>query len=392
MGLSTPLTRVTPTPSYSSNSLGKTSHTHTSNSLTEEDADWIVRRTELRVAQVIAKSTYVQGHCRLDQLPRFSHEELAIGDLIANGGFSNVHSIQFNVPTELTEGTNVDKNYVVKHLNPKLANEPKKMAVGAKDLVMEAHFLSSLNHKHIIQLRGMCSAGVAGYAETSRADGFFLIFDELEATLSHRLSTWRQLESGSSSQLISKSSSIFNFSRSKSSKNMITFPERVQVAHDIASAVSHLHDRGILYRDLKPGNCGFDRDGLKIFDFGLAVELPHSDDPDQLYNLAGNTGTARYMAVEVIKNRPYNFKADVFSFTTLLWEILALKKPFSDLSGQEVKEWVADYGNRPSISKAWPGAVRKMMKAGWSDTIETRPTMKEVRDTLARVSTKMSSR
>ena len=393
MGLSTPLTRIAPTPSYSSHSLGKTTHTQTSHSLTEEDAEWIVRRTELRVSQVVSKSAYVQGHCRLDQLPRFSHEDLLIGDLIASGGFSNVHSIEFNVPTSLNQGFNADKLYVVKHLNPKLASEPKKMAVGAKDLVMEAHFLSSLSHKHIIQLRGLCSAGVAGYAETGRADGFFLVFDKLEATLSHRLSTWRQTEDCRSSASISKPSSIFNFSRSKSSKNMVTFLERVQVSRDIASAVSHLHDRGILYRDLKPGNCGFDRDGtVKIFDFGLAVELPHSDDPDQLYNLAGNTGTARYMAVEVIKNRPYNFKADVFSFTTLLWEILALKKPFNDLCGQEVKEWVADFGNRPSISKAWPSLVRKMMKAGWSETIETRPTMREVCETLTTVSAKLSSK
>ena len=164
----------------------------------------------------------------------------------------------------------------------------------------------------------------------------------------------------------------------------MTFQERLQTAHDIATAISYLHERNILYRDLKPGNCGYDADGtLKIFDFGLAVELPHSDDPEQLYNLAGNTGTARYMAPEVIKNKPYNFKADVFSFTTLLWEILALKKPFAELSGQEVKEWVADFGNRPHISKQWPQAIRKLMKAGWSSDPEQRPTMKEVRNTLA---------
>ena len=89
------------------------------------------------------------------------------------------------------------------------------------------------------------------------------------------------------------------------------------------------------------------------------------------------------MAVEVIKNKPYNFKADVFSFTTLLWEILALKKPFAELAGQEVKEWVADYGNRPHIAKYWPSAIRKLMKAGWSSDHENRPTMKEVQRTLA---------
>eukprot|EP00797_Seminavis_robusta_P003156 Sro119_g057960.2 (197) ;mRNA; r:21224-21814 len=182
-----------------------------------------------------------------------------------------------------------------------------------------------------------------------------------------------------------KASSFFShLTRKGAPKNMITFQDRIQTAHDIASAVTYLHERGILYRDLKPGNAGYNADGeLQIFDFGLAVELPHSDDPEQLYNLAGNTGTARYMAVEVIKNKPYNFKADVFSFMTLLWEILALKKPFAELSGQEVKEWVAELGNRPAIAKYWPQPVRKLMKAGWSTDIEARPTMRQVRDTLA---------
>jgi serine/threonine protein kinase len=302
--------------------------------------------------------------------------------LIASGGFSNVHHIDsFGIDSELTDGKNIEKNYVVKHLNPKLANEPKKMAVGAKDLVMEAHFLSSLNHENIIELRGMCAAGVAGYAETGRAEGFFLIFDQLELTLSHQLNHWRNTEAR---QIGAKGSSFFNFRHKGQPKNMITFQERIQTAHDISNAIAYLHERNILYRDLKPGNCGYDADGeLKIFDFGLAVELPHSDDPNQLYNLAGNTGTARYMSVEVIKNKPYNFKTDVFSFTTLLWEILALKKPFAELSGQEVKEWVADYGNRPHIAKYWPSAIRKLMKAGWSVDTEVRPTMKEVRDTLA---------
>lgn len=168
----------------------------------------------------------------------------------------------------------------------------------------------------------------------------------------------------------------------------MTFKERIQAAHDIAKAIAYLHERGILYRDLKPGNVGFqdnDKNTLQIFDFGLAVELPHSDDPNQLYNLAGNTGTARYMAPEIIHNKPYNFKADTFSFMTLLWEILALKKPFAELSGPEVKEWVADFGNRPAISRSWPVAVRKMMKAGWSDAIDERPTMREVQETLATV-------
>ena len=88
--------------------------------------------------------------------------------------FSNVHEIvSFRNETTLNSGANKNKKYILKNLNPKLAFNPKKLVVGAKDLVMEAHFLSALNHKNIIQLRGWSAAGIAGFSETGRADGFF---------------------------------------------------------------------------------------------------------------------------------------------------------------------------------------------------------------------------
>ena len=43
-------------------------------------------------------------------------------------------------------------------MNPKLAFNPKKLVVGAKDLVMEAHFLSAFDHENIIKLRGWSAA------------------------------------------------------------------------------------------------------------------------------------------------------------------------------------------------------------------------------------------
>ena len=229
-------------------------------------------------------------------------------------------------------------------------------------------------------MKGISAEGVAGYASVGRADGFFLVFERLDSTLSQRLSHWKHTENKQSS----KSSSFFSLIRSKSQKSICTFDERIRVAYDIAEALCYLHQKSILFRDLKPGNIGFDRDGtVKVFDFGLAVELPHSGDENQLYNLAGNTGTARYMAVEVIRNQPYGLKADVYSFATLLCEILSLKKPFAELSGPEVKEWVSDFGNRPTISRSWPTPIRRLLKNCWEEKIELRPTISTVRDTLA---------
>lgn len=360
---------------------------HSGASLSDEDMDYglpsdvaerLVKRTEMRVSQVLSQSKFIQKNCRLYDTPRFEREDMKIGEMIAYGGFSNVHEILgFRTETDLTEGENKDQKYIVKNLNPKLAFNPKKLVVGAKDLVMEAHFLSSLSHKNIIELRGWSAAGIAGFSETGRADGFFLIFDRLQETLSRRIVTWREK---------SKESKKGSFMQSRASARMQLFAERIKGAIEIASAVEYLHTKRIIYRDLKPANIGYDRDGcLKIFDFGLAVELPEGSDPDSTFNLAGNTGTSRYMAVEVIRKQPYNVKADVFSFSILLWELMALCKPYDGLVGQQVKECVSVFGERPSVPRTWPTNLRRILRKGWAESLTERPHIVEVKEVLERL-------
>jgi serine/threonine protein kinase len=242
---------------------------------------------------------------------------------------------------------------------------------------MEAHFLSSLIHPNIIELRGWSAAGIAAFSETGRADGFFLIFDRLKETLSKRISTWRER---------SKETKKGTIMKSRTSMRMQLFAERVQAAIDIADAVQYMHSKRIIYRDLKPANVGFDEAGqLKLFDFGLAVELPEGTDPNSTFNLAGNTGTSRYMAVEVIRKHPYNVKADVFSFSILLWEIMALCKPYDGLVGQQVKECVSVFGERPAIPRTWPTTLRRILRRGWCENLLDRPFIPEVKDVLEKL-------
>ncbi|KAL3903845.1 MAG: hypothetical protein SGILL_010291, partial [Bacillariaceae sp.] len=317
------------------------------------------------------------GHCTLYQLPRFERDDFVLGDLIAFGGFSNVYEIEnFKVDSELTEEPeNKQKRYVIKHLNPKLAYNPKKLVVGAKDLVMEAHFLSALDHKNIIALRAWSAAGIAGFAAVGRADGFFLVLDRLDITLAKRISHWREDDKQRKTLI-----------KGRSSEKSKLLNLRLKTAIDIASAVTYLHERRILFRDLKPANVGFSSDDtLKIFDFGLAVEIPYHEDPETTFKLAGNTGTSRYMAVEVIRKEPYNLKADVFSFSILLWEIMALSKPYDGLLGHQVKESVSIFGERPSVPRSWPVAIRRILRRGWSESISNRPTMDEMTKTIQKV-------
>ena len=88
------------------------------------------------------------------------------------------------------------------------------------------------------------------------------------------------------------------------------------------------------------------------------------------------------MAPEVVNSEHYGLKADVFSFCMLLFEIMALVKPFDKLTGKEVKEEVAVLGRRPTIDKKWPAGIQKVLRRGFSEIQEIRPNMDDIQDAL----------
>lgn len=80
------------------------------------------------------------------------------------------------------------------------------------------------------------------------------------------------------------------------------------------------------------------------------------------------------MASEVLREEPYNVKADVFSFSLMLWEIFTLERPHeSSIPDASV------FGERPKIPKEWPSSLKRILERGWSDDLETRPSMLEFR-------------
>jgi len=84
-----------------------------------------------------------------------------------------------------------------------------------------------------------------------------------------------------------------------------------------------------------------------------------------------------------MKRKPYNFKADVYSFTIVFWEMMALDKPYGGFDADTVREAVAIKGDRPPLFDYWPESITKIFKRGWAKKIEHRPTMNEMHTCLA---------
>jgi tRNA A-37 threonylcarbamoyl transferase component Bud32/type IV secretory pathway TrbD component len=107
----------------------------------------------------------------------------------------------------------------------------------------------------------------------------------------------------------------------------LTQRQKVNIALQIARAVEHAHSRGVIHRDIKPGNIRIlEGGGAKLMDFGIAKLT--SSELKGLTRTGAVMGTTAYMAPEQLRGEAPNVSGDVFAFGLVLYELLSYAKPF----------------------------------------------------------------
>ena len=95
----------------------------------------------------------------------------------------------------------------------------------------------------------------------------------------------------------------------------------VTLSVQICLAIKHIHDRKILHRDLKCANIFLTKKGIvKLGDFGIAKVLRGTSD------LASTQiGTPYFMSPEILENKRYNNKTDIWSLGCVIYELMRLQ-------------------------------------------------------------------
>ena len=195
--------------------------------------------------------------------------------------------------------TRLDRTVALKLVRPEAATSRERR----ERFVREARAASALNHSHIVTIHEIDRAACDG------AERDFIVMEHVDGTSLDRL-----LEA-----------------------TRLPLAQALEYATQIASALAAAHAAGIVHRDVKPANVMVTRKGeVKLLDFGLAklAEAPSGDDAEPTATQAARTeagavlGTPSYMSPEQAEGRPVDSRTDIFSFGSLLYEMLTGHRPF----------------------------------------------------------------
>ncbi len=180
-----------------------------------------------------------------------------------------------------------ERQVAIKVLRPELA-----AAIGADRFLAEIKTTANLRHPHILPL-----------FDSGEADGliYFVMPFVDGASLDDRL---REV-------------------------GRLPVQEALEIVRDVAAALEHAHARGIVHRDIKPGNILLGDGGALVADFGIARAIS-SVDRMELTATGVSLGTPAYMSPEQVSgDSAVDHRSDIYSLGCLLYEMLAGEAPFS---------------------------------------------------------------
>ncbi|XP_017971694.1 PREDICTED: serine/threonine-protein kinase STY46 isoform X1 [Theobroma cacao] len=240
---------------------------------------------------------------------------------------------------DLYKGTYCTQEVAIKILKPERINTDMQ-----KEFAQEVFIMRKVRHKNVVQFIGACTKPPSLCIVTEFMSG----------------------------------GSVYDYLHKQ--KGVFKLPTLLKVAIDVSKGMNYLHQNNIIHRDLKAANLLMDENEVvKVADFGVARVKAQSG------VMTAETGTYRWMAPEVIEHKPYDHKADVFSFGIVLWELLTGKLPYEYLTPLQAAVGVVQKGLRPTIPKNINPKLTELLERCWQQDPTLRPDFSEILEILRQI-------
>jgi tetratricopeptide (TPR) repeat protein len=121
----------------------------------------------------------------------------------------------------------------------------------------------------------------------------------------------------------------------------------LRIGEELCHALEHAHERGVVHRDLKPGNVWLTEDGsARLGDFGLALSLDRS----RITQEGMMVGTAAYMPPEQALSGEVSVRSDLYALGAVLYEMVTSRPPFL---GDDVVAVISQHINTAPVAPSW---------------------------------------
>ncbi|XP_065835753.1 tyrosine-protein kinase receptor TYRO3-like [Oscarella lobularis] len=260
------------------------------------------------------------------EMQSYASNELQDSDIAAEIGDLSICPTRLKVVKDIGEG-NFGRVYKCLLDGSTVAAKSAKSGLNARDFVLEALRMKSLDHKNVLTLIGICCSPNPEYEQYYRP--------------------------------------------------MIVFPymlfRLIQFGYQIAKGMEYLTGKRILHRDLAARNCMVNWDlTIKISDFGLARAL--TEDKDYYRITQGKVGLPiRWVALEGFTKGIFTTKSDIWSYGITLWEVMTMgMTPYPGVGVGNLVPLLQE-GMRLSQPRHCPNRIFKLMADCWSENPEKRP-------------------